>query len=110
MKSNLHSMAQDGNVSSGIHSAYAFHYTSSDQTADELNAVFALGNFFGEGNSYVKIPWQFLQLTKSSESLNVDIFPAANISRKMGRSNVASLEIKRDTNGCVQITARKYPH
>ncbi len=110
MKSNLQSIAQDRHVTNIIHPECVSHYMSPDQTTDEPHAVLALGNFFGDGNSFVKIPWQLLQLTDSSRSVSVDIFPAASISHKFGRSNVASLEIKRDANDCIQITARKNPH
>lgn len=109
MKSNLQNMNLDWSGSNSIHPEGAFHFTLSDQTSDEPHAVFALGNFFGDGDIFVKIPWQSLQLTKPSKSLNIDVVPAGITSRQFGRSNGASLEIKRDTSGCIQITARKNP-
>ena len=110
MKSNLQNMNLDWRVSNTIHPERAFHFTSSDQTTDEPHAVFALGNFFGNGDIFVKIPWQSLQLTKPSESLNVKVFPTGIVSQKMKLAVVASLEIKRDGSGCIQVTARKNPH
>jgi hypothetical protein len=109
MKSILQNSNLDSNPSSTIPPQRTFHFTSPDQTTDEPHAVFALGNFFGDGDIFVKIPWQSLQLTKPSKSLNIDIGPAETISREFGRSNEASLEIKRDASGCIQIIARKNP-
>ena len=100
----------DWNVSSNIHPEYAFHVSSSAQTVDEPHAVLALGNFFGDGDIFVKIPWQFLQLSKPSKSLSIGILRTGLISRKLARETVGSLEIKRDANDCIQITARKNPH
>ena len=85
------------------------HFTPSDPAIDEPHAVFALGNFFGNGEVFVAIPWQSLQLTKPLKSLNVNVFPTGIVSNKLERTIVASLELKRDSSGCIQVTARKNP-
>ena len=89
------------------HLQHVTQFTSSGQPSDEPHAVFALGNFFGNGNVFIGIPWQSLQLAKPSKSLNIKIFPAASVSDKLERMNIASVEIKRDASGCIQVTARK---
>jgi hypothetical protein len=110
MGKNLQNTVPDWSGTINRHPQGGYYFTSSDQTTDEPHAVFALGNFFGNGDVFVKIPWQSLQLTKPSKSLNLNIVPAGISSRKFERSNVASLEIKRDASGCIQVTARKNSH
>ena len=107
VKSILQNTDLDTSVSTSIHPPGSFYFTSSDQTPDEKQAVFALGNFFGNGDVFVKIPWQSLQLSKPMKSLNVEVYPARIVSHGLARTNAASLEIKRDANGCIKITARK---
>ena len=65
----------------------------------------ALGNFFGDGNVFVKIPWQPLQLTNPLKSLNVSVSRAGIVAHQLERTNVASLEIKR-----TQAVASRSPH
>jgi hypothetical protein len=106
----IQNTALDSSVPAASHPQRGFYVTSSDQAPDEPHAVFALGNFFGNGDVFVKIPWQSLELTKPLKSLNVSVFPAGIVSHKLERTNVASLEIKRDASGCIKVTARKNPH
>jgi hypothetical protein len=110
MKKDLQNTHRESNVSADHYPQDGSYLPSFDQTRDEPHAVFALGNFFGDGDAFVKIPWQSLQLTKPIQSLNVSVFPAGIMSQKSERTNVASLEIKSDASGCIKVTARKNPH
>jgi hypothetical protein len=110
LKLILHNTVRDSSVSANVLPQRSFYFTSSDRALDEPHAVFAFGNFFGNADIFIVIPWQYLQLRKPSKPLNIDIVSAWIISRKFGRSNRASLEIKRDASGCIKIIARKNPH
>lgn len=110
MKSNLQNAYPDRTVISNSRSQCGFHFTSFGQPTDEPHAVFALGNFFGAGDVFVAIPWQTLQLARPSNSLNIKVFPAGAMPHKSEHTNGASLEIKRDASGCIQVTARKNRH
>lgn len=110
MKSILQNTHLNSSVPINNYPQQTPHVTSSDHTPDIPHAVFALGNFFGNGDVFVKIPWQSLQLTKPLKSLHVDIFPTGNGPHKLKRPNAASLEIKRDASGCIKVTARKNLH
>ncbi len=74
---------------------------------DEPSAVFALGNFFGEGEVFVAVPWQSLHFAITSQSANAKVFTVGKVSRKFERTIVASVEIKPDSSGCIKVTARK---
>ena len=107
VNSILQNTVLDLSVPTNSYPPRGFYFTSSDQTLDEPHAVFALGNFFGNGDVFVKIPWRSLQLSQPLKSLNVEVVPAGIVFQKSGRTNAASLEIKRDANGCIKVTARK---
>ncbi len=110
VKSILQNTDLDSSLAANIPHQRSFYLTSSDQTPEEPHAVFALGNFFGSGDVFVKIPWQSLQLTNPLKPLNVSVFRAGMVAHPLERANVASLEIKRDTRGCIKVTARKNSH
>jgi hypothetical protein len=99
----------DSSVAANIHPQPSFYVTSFDHPPGEPHAVFSLGNFFGSGDVFVTIPWQSLQLTKPSKSLNLSVFRAGMVAHTLERARVASLEIKRDAKGCIKVTARKNP-
>lgn len=107
MNSMFQNEESDWSASTNGQPQLTFDVTSSVQTTDEPHAVFALGNFFGDGNVFVKIPWQSLQLAQLSKSLNINIIPTEIIAGKSVPTNAASLEIKRDASGCIRVTARK---
>jgi hypothetical protein len=110
MKKDLQNTDRESRVSADHYTQDGFYLPSFNQAPDEPFAVFALGNFFGDGDVFVKIPWQSLQLTKPIQSLNVSVFPAGIMFQKSERTNVASLEIKSNASGCIKVTARKNPH
>ena len=110
MKSNLQNAYPDRTVITNGRSQRGFHVTPFGQPTDEPHAVFALGNFFGNGDVFVAIPWQTLQLARPSKSLNINVFPTGAMPHKSQHTNVASLEIKRDASGCIQVIARKNRH
>ena len=109
MKSNLQNAYPDRTVITNGRSQRGFHFTPFGHPTDEPHAVFALGNFFGNGDVFVAIPWQTLQLARPSKSLNINVFPAGAMPHKSEHTNAALLEIKRDASGCIQVTARKTP-
>lgn len=109
MKSNLQNAYPDRTVITNGRPPRGLHFSSSGPAADEPHAVFALGNFFGDGDVFVAIPWQSLQLARPSKSLNINVFPVGAMPHKSRHTNAALLEIKRDASGCIQVTARKTP-
>lgn len=109
MKSNWQNAYPDRTIITNRRRQRGFHFTSSGQPTDEPLAVFALGNFFGDGEVFVAVPWQSLQLATLSKSLNINTFRAGVTPHESQRTNAALLEIKRDASGCIQVTARKNP-
>ena len=109
MKSNWQNASPDRTVITNGSPPRGLHFSSSGPAADEPHAVFALGNFFGDGDVFVAIPWQSLQLARPSKSLNINVFPVGAMPHKSRHTNAALLEIKRDASGCIQVTARKTP-
>ena len=107
MKSNWQNASPDRTVINNGRPQRSLHFTSPGPAADEPHAVFALGNFFGNGDVFVAIPWRSLQLARPSKALNISVFPVGAVPHKSQHTNAALLEIKRDATGCIQVTARK---
>jgi hypothetical protein len=107
---STHSFTSTQTTSTVDHLCQRIPRRPSDQMMNGPNAVFALGNFFGNGEVFVAIPWQSLQLKNPSKLLNVNVLPAEIEFHELERTLVASLEIKRDANGCVRVTAHKNPY
>ena len=110
MKSNLQNAYPDRTVINNGRPQRGLHFTSPGPAADEPHAVFALGNFFGNGDVFVAIPWRSLQLARPLKSLNINVFPVGDTPHKSQHTNAALLEIKRDASGCIQVTARRNPY